>query len=243
MQRIAVEPQQILDRTIYLNAAQEHYLKRVLRSKVGDRFVAMDGRGQWWEAQLVMDEDGSLLGEIDRQLDVLTELPVSVTLFAALPKGSGFDEVVRQTTELGVSRIVPVFSQRTLLNPSSNKLKRWRRIATEAAEQSERQIVPELSEPLSFREAVAAIGDVPAYFCVARGTVPHFHAALQTALREVSLRDLSIFVGPEGGWTTDEVRQAKDTGCQLVSLGRRVLRAVTAPVFALSVVAAVWETQ
>ncbi|MGC9505954.1 16S rRNA (uracil(1498)-N(3))-methyltransferase [Baaleninema sp.] len=243
MQRIAVEPQQILDRTIYLNAAQEHYLKRVLRSSVGDRFVAMDGRGQWWEAQLVMGDDGSLLGEIDRQLDVSTELPVSATLFAALPKGSGFDEVVRQTTELGVSRIVPVLSQRTLLNPSPNKLKRWRRIATEAAEQSERQIVPELCEPLSFREAMAAVGETPSYFCVARGTVPHLSAALQTALEGCDAGEIAIFVGPEGGWTTDEVQQAKDTGCQLVSLGRRVLRAVTAPVVALSVVAAVWETR
>ncbi len=235
MQRIVVDSQQILDRIVRLNAEQQHYLHRVLRLGIGDRFIAMDGRGQWWEVECVSGENGALWGRIDRTLEVSTELPVAVTLLAALPKGSGFDDAIRQTTELGVSRIVPVLSQRTLLKPSANKRQRWQRIATEAAEQSERQIVPTICDPMTFAEAIDLVANLQNYICVARGHVPHLKTRLE------SRRDLSISIGPEGGWTSEEIQTAIDAGFEAVSLGRRILRAVTAPIVALSIVAAVCE--
>src|SRR4028119_2528927 len=172
LQRLAVTATQICDRTIDLTKEQQHYLNRVLRLQVGDRFIAMDGRGHWWSAVLEVRETG-LFASIAEEIAVNRELPVEVTLIAALPKGNGFDEVVRQAAELGVASIVPVTSDRTLLKPSSQKVERWKRIAAEAAEQSERQIVPTILEPVSFDIAVKDCGQKYRFICVARGENRH----------------------------------------------------------------------
>ncbi len=118
LQRLAVTATQICDRKIDLTREQQHYLNRVLRLQAGDRFIAMDGRGHWWLVVLEVRETG-LFASIAEEIAVNRELPVEVTLMAALPKGNGFDEVVRQATELGVASIVPVTSDRTLLKPSA----------------------------------------------------------------------------------------------------------------------------
>ena len=119
-----------------------------------------------------MQETG-LFASITEEIAVNRELPAAVTLIAALPKGNAFDEVVRQAAELGVATIVPVTSDRTLLKPSAQKVDRWRRIAAEAAEQSERQIVPTVVEPVSFDWAVKDCCQKHRFICVARGQNRH----------------------------------------------------------------------
>lgn len=233
LQRLAIASFQLQDQQILLTAQQQHYLGHVLRLRQGDHFIAMNGQGQWWLAKLEVNQ-----AQILEPILVQTELPGAITLMVALPKGNGFDELVRYCTELGVACIAPVMSKRTLLNPSSQKLERWRRIAKEAAEQSERSIIPAILEPVSFATAISATTANYQYLCVARGTCPH----LKDALKSVSTTsEIMIATGPEGGWTTSEVEWALQAGFQPVSLGRRILRAVTAPVVALSLVAAAFE--
>mgnify|MGYP005837407181 CR=1 FL=1 len=245
-----IEPTQQQSGQIFLTLPQQHYLHRVLRLREGDRFIAMDGQGNWWLSEL----DANLTqAKIIESLCVQTELPVTVTLIAAMPKGSGFEEVVHQATELGVSCIVPLKSDRTLLNPSPQKLERWRRIAREAAEQSERQVVPTLLDPVDFATSLQLDGTLAAYryIGVARGEAPHLLSCLQDQKLHLETSQPSnsqppsvvIAIGPEGGWTTAEVEQAIAVGFQPVSLGRRILRAVTAPIVALSAIALVWEVR
>lgn len=250
LQRLAVTASQICDRQIDLTREQQHYLNRVLRLQAGDRFIAMDGRGHWWLAVLEVRETG-LFASIAEEIAMNRELPVEVTLMAALPKGNGFDEVVKQVTELGVASIVPVTSDRTLLKPSDQKVDRWRRIAAEAAEQSERQFVPTILEPVSFDVAVKDCGQKYRFICVARGDNRHLWDCLADfappqfpLIRgEQDGGELSIViaVGPEGGWTEGEVKRAIEFGFEAVSLGSRILRAVTAPIVALSLVGAAFE--
>ncbi|MBD6614567.1 16S rRNA (uracil(1498)-N(3))-methyltransferase [Komarekiella sp. 'clone 1'] len=231
LQRIAIAPSQLQQGQILLTKDQQHYLGRVLRLREGDRFIAMDGIGKWWLAQLEGEQ-----AQVLEPLTVETELPVSITLIAALPKGNGFDEVVRCCTELGVACIAPVLSDRTLLHPSPQKLERWRRIAAEAAEQSERSFVPTILEPVAFSTELSFVNS-QRYICVARGDFPHLRDCLQYKKQ----RDIVIAIGPEGGWTEKEVQDAIASGFQPVSLGRRILRAVTAPVVALSLITAACE--
>ena len=268
LQRLAVNADRICDRTINLTLEQQHYLHRVLRLNQGDKFIAMDGRGHWWLAVLEAQETG-LIASIREEIAVNRELGVEVTLMAALPKGNGFDEVVRQATELGVASILPVTSDRTLLKPSPQKVDRWKRIAAEAAEQSERQIVPTISEPISFDLAVKDCDQKNRYICVARGDNRHLwdcligleppHPTLLRGEQELEPpqppfvgavppcpplgRELSIVIaiGPEGGWTEDEVKKAIEFGFEPVSLGSRILRAVTAPIVALSLIGTAFE--
>jgi 16S rRNA (uracil1498-N3)-methyltransferase len=168
LQRITIHTHQIQATQLLLTSQQQHYLLRVLRLRDGDQFIAMDGMGEWLLAQL-QGEQGKILGS----LAVKTELPVSITLMMALPKGNGFDEVVRCCTELGVTCIAPVLSDRSLLNPSSQKLERWRRIASEAAEQSERTFVPTILDPVTFNTFLNKAVATHRYICEARGNYPH----------------------------------------------------------------------
>ena len=253
LQRIAIAPSQLQQGQILLTKEQQHYLGRVLRLREGDRFIAMDGRGKWWLAQLAGEQ-----ARVLEPLVVETELPVSITLMVALPKGNGFDEVVRCCTELGVACIAPVLSDRTLLHPSPQKLERWRRIAAEAAEQSERSFVPTILEPVAFNTGLSLVightlreGEAPMsfttseqYICVARAEFPHLKDCLQhqgQMTNDIGQKTIVIATGPEGGWTTQEIENAKSAGFQPVSLGRRILRAVTAPVVALSLITATCE--
>ncbi|MBD2086788.1 16S rRNA (uracil(1498)-N(3))-methyltransferase [Trichocoleus sp. ST-U3] len=280
LQRLAIAPSQFQNQQIILTAEQQHYLSRVLRLREGDRFIAMDGQGHWWLAKLEANQ-----GQLLEPISVQTELPCSITLMVALPK-NGFDEVVRYSTELGVVAIAPVVSDRTLLNPSPQKLERWRRIAQEAAEQSERQIVPTILEPVSFSAALSSLKINSSstrdknYICVARGDSPHLLDCLIHLLPQETSppthplqgdgspappslqgrgagglgfsgakyenkesRTIIIAIGPEGGWTPAEVEQAIASDFQPVSLGRRILRSITAPMVALSLVAAAWESE
>ncbi|MEA5576244.1 16S rRNA (uracil(1498)-N(3))-methyltransferase [Anabaena sp. UHCC 0451] len=231
MQRITIHPSQLQEQQLLLTPQQQHYLLRVLRLRDGDKFIAMDGMGKWWLTQLIGET-----GEIIELLQVKTELPVSITLMMALPKGNGFDDVVRCCTELGVTCILPVLSDRTLINPSSQKLERWRRIASEAAEQSERAFVPTILEPVAFSTALSECKVNHRYICEARGDYPHLKKVLNNCSDEII-----IAIGPEGGWTDQELEIAIKSGFQPVSLGRRILRAVTAPIVALSLIAATCE--
>ncbi|MBD2204876.1 16S rRNA (uracil(1498)-N(3))-methyltransferase [Calothrix sp. FACHB-1219] len=231
LQRIAIAPSQLQQGQIALTKEQQHYLTRVLRLREGDRFIAMDGKGKWWLTQLAGEQ-----GQVLEPLVVETELPVAVTLLIALPKGNGFDEVVRCCTELGVTTIAPVLSDRTLLQPSPQKLERWRRIAAEAAEQSERAFVPTILEPVAFSSSLKLTSSHK-YICEARGNFPHLNNCLSQQID----KEIIIATGPEGGWTQLEVDNAIASGFQAVSLGRRILRSVTAPIVALSLVSAACE--
>ncbi len=233
MQRLVINPTQKQEEVITLTDAQQHYLHRVLRLEAGDRFVAISGEGEGWVAEI----QGNHAIAIDILALSLTELPVAVTLMIALPKGNGFDEVVRHCTELGVTTLMPIISTRSLLNPSDKKLERWRRIAEEATEQSERQIVPTITDTIEFTTALEVISSQPAnrYICTARGDASHFLNCLETA------QDIVIAVGCEGGWTQEEIENAIAQKFQPVSLGRRILRTITAPMIAMSIVAATLE--
>jgi 16S rRNA (uracil1498-N3)-methyltransferase len=231
LQRITIHPQQLQANQLLLTPQQQHYLLRVLRLRDGDKFIVMDGMGKWWLARLQGEQ-----GEVLELLEVKTELPVAITLMMALPKGNGFDEIVRCCTELGVTCIAPVLSDRTLLNPSHQKLERWQRIASEAAEQSERAVVPTILQPVAFNTAIKETTATHRYICEARGDYPHLQQVINKTANEII-----IAIGPEGGWTNQELEIAIASGFQPISLGRRILRAVTAPIVAISLIAAYFE--
>ncbi|MBP0022139.1 MAG: 16S rRNA (uracil(1498)-N(3))-methyltransferase [Cyanobacteria bacterium SBLK] len=230
LQRVTISPQQRQDKTIALTYEQKHYLERVLRLKKGDRFIAMDGKGKGWLASLREGEAIAI-----EPFSFEEELKANLTLIVALPKGNGFDDIVRCCTELGVSTFVPTISDRVLLRPSPQKLIRWRRIATEAAEQSERAIVPVILEPQPFRSSLQTVQAKEKYICVARGKNP----LLLSCLQRCEEKEIALLAGPEGGWTAREVEEANECGYTSVSLGSSILRAITAAIASVSLVAAI----
>jgi 16S rRNA (uracil1498-N3)-methyltransferase len=231
VQRVIIAPEQIQADRIQLTAPQLHYLSRVLRLQSGQQFIAMTGQGQTWRVELEADRANIL-----ELLVVKSELAVPVTLAIALPK-TGFDDVIRQVTELGVACIVPVISDRTLLNPSASKQARWQKIIEEAVEQSERAIVPTIVEPITWKQYLASPSQ-NRFIAWERGDSP----SLLTSLNQ-TVSQIEVAIGPEGGWTEGEVTAAIEAGYEAVSLGPRILRAVTASVAVMAIVAAQIESR
>ncbi|AIE76011.1 Ribosomal RNA small subunit methyltransferase E [Synechocystis sp. PCC 6714] len=236
--RLVVAPEQITDVTVILTAPQRHYLQRVLRLQMGDGFMVLDGSGGVWRARLNDVDDGT--AQLLETVSERNELPIPVTLAIALPKGSGFEEIIRPCTELGATAFQPLLTERTLLQPSKNKLQRWQRIVTEAAEQSERQWLPPVASPLTFAEFVEEVvgPETLALLCVTRLNSPMLGAYLKQSNLPAQI---VLATGPEGGWTDDEISLAIAKGFQPVSLGKRILRAVTAPTVALAQINALLE--
>jgi 16S rRNA (uracil1498-N3)-methyltransferase len=237
LQRITIALSQIHDSQIALTAAQHHYLTRVIRLRIGAEFQAIDGTGTCYLAAISSEESAQII-QIASTLD--RELPQAITLICALPKGNNFDDIVRACTELGVTTIMPAISDRTLLDPSPQKLQRWRKIAQEAAEQSERLVVPTITEPQQFKTIFNELPDLSCkYLCEARGEQPHLLTSLQSSPH--TDKPIIIAIGPEGGWTDNEIQLSIEHHFQLVSLGARILRTITAPIVALSIVSAAME--
>lgn len=246
LQRLTIAPNQISGQQIQLTPQQRHYLHNVLRLSKGDRFLAIDGRGNGWLAVLI---ENASAAEMLEPIFAKTELSVSITLLIALPK-NGMDDIVRQATELGVERILPIISDRTVLKPSPQKGDRWQRIAQESAEQCERQIIPQVLPPTSWIEALQTwnFDSANCYLCEARGNHPHLLSYFQSEMNglvqnsEVKARSsIVLATGPEGGWTDREIEQAIAAGYQPVSLGSRILRTITAPLVALALIGAAYD--
>ncbi|MEM6449276.1 MAG: 16S rRNA (uracil(1498)-N(3))-methyltransferase [Cyanobacteria bacterium P01_D01_bin.105] len=279
VQRITINPDQLdsEETSILLSSEQAHYLTRVLRLKEGNRFIVQDGQGSQWLAEIAQQSNltQSLEAKILETLPAVSPLSPSLRLIAAVPKGSGFDTVIRQATELGVTHIHPVTTARTLVKPGANKVARWRRIAAEASEQSERVTVPKISAPVPLQACLDALKqdratdeDSLKFICAARmsnqaaddcrsrDNTPqentsknrnnnHLLARLLFQKQHFSsseqLPNITIAIGPEGGWTTEEITVAISYDYEVVSLGPVILRAVTAPITALSLVTAARE--
>ena len=249
MQRIAIDPSQISENHIALTPAQQHYLTRAIRLQTGAQFEVIDGSGKLYVAQIERDRSqppgtisARIVSIVASNIDPLANpcLLPAITLICALPKGNNFDDIVRACTELGVNTICPAISDRTLLDPSPQKLQRWRKIAQEAAEQSERLTIPTIAEPQSLQTIFSQIPiDSTKYLCEARGDRPHLLECLQA--QTLTHSQMTIAIGPEGGWTQVEIDRAIDCNFQLVSLGRQILRTITAPIVALSLITATFD--
>ncbi|NJN75553.1 MAG: 16S rRNA (uracil(1498)-N(3))-methyltransferase [Synechococcaceae cyanobacterium RL_1_2] len=236
MQRIAIAPGQKTGNLITFNTDQTHYLYRVLRLRDSDRVSVFDGSGQLWVVGLQGNQ-----GHILDNLTPNNELPAQVCLMVALTKGNGFEDVVRCCTELGVAEIMPVISDRCVAKPNPKRLDRWQRIATEAAEQSERVKIP-IIHPL--RSWSASLSEVQTYQVKLIASARYREKSLiahLTSWANLGDQTIAIATGPEGGWTPTEIDHALTQNFQEVALGSRILRAVTAPIATMAVISNLLE--
>jgi 16S rRNA (uracil1498-N3)-methyltransferase len=194
-----------------------HVLK-VLRGRVGDTLEVVDAGLHLFVAELRGGRETAILAALEAP-----EEEVEVSLYQAVPKGGRMDLVVEKATEVGATRIVPLLTGRGLVRPRDAKVGRWRRVAEAAARQSLRLSVPEVAEPVGFPQAIREAG--------AGGVLLHNDLELEP-LEAVVRAPASLFVGPEGGWSGEELRSAEEAGLALAQLGPYRLRSETAGVVA-----------
>jgi len=216
-----------------LSGAHADHLIRVLRARVGQEFdiiangVARRGRV-------------SRIGEHRVEFELGEEIAprstsTSLTLLLAIFKFDRMEWAIEKTTELGVSRIIPVIAHRTdthLASAAGKRVERWRRIAVQASEQSRRVAVPEITQPTKLRDAIKTPDSLKIVLS---------EAEQQITLREVfdsrhGCSEVVLAIGPEGGWTQDELDLFQKEGWISVSLGPTILRAETATIAAIAIV-------
>jgi 16S rRNA (uracil1498-N3)-methyltransferase len=210
-----------LDGTINLPAGEAHHLFKVLRARSGDEVEVVDGMGRLFVAGLREGGEAVVLEKL-----AAPEVPdTEVSLYQAVPKGGRMDLVVEKATEVGATSIVPLLTERGVVNPREGKVDRWRRVAEAAARQSLRLAVPKVSEPVPFSEVVSRVGE--------KGVLLHNGPGIPPVEAVVGSPAV-LFVGPEGGWSEGELQLAGDAGMPFGSMGPYRLRSETAGIIAVA---------
>lgn len=217
-------------RVVTLSADEARHLREVLRLKVGDEVQVFDGAGREFRAAVSQARRESAELEIGDEIgSPKSESPLQLTLAVALLKGEKFDLVVQKGTELGVNRFIPLVTRYADIRlrdeaDASKRVTRWQRIALEATKQCGRSVVPEVEKPMSFG---ALLGEENQCLMFSERD----GQTLNTYLKPKP-ENLTAIIGSEGGWSDEELEQARAANVAVVTLGGRVLRAETAAITA-----------
>ncbi len=226
------------DSTATLTGSQANHLFRVLRADVGMEFDVLAGE-RVWRSVITSASEAAVEFQLLEEVIASAALPLMVLL--SIFKFDRFEWAVEKLTELGVAKIEPIISRRTekhLAQAAMNRVERWRRIAIEAAKQSRRASIPVISDPRHLREAVLSIDKTAVRLLLSEQQI---ELSLLSALQGQSVEQPEEFVlaiGPEGGWTPEEVSLFGEQNWQPVTLGSTILRAETAAIAATAITAA-----
>lgn len=231
MNRFFVHPAVVKTSEVELSDEIAHQLSRVLRLTPGDHILLLDGLGMEYEVELTAFErigkQEKVKGKLTSQQASQGEPNLKLTLYQALLKGEKFDYVLQKGTEIGISSFVPIITERCIT--TNAKLDRWQKIVREAAEQAHRGIIPSVTSPLTLSQAFEQAKDRTAFLA--------WEAEKSYSLRNLAVdaREISLFVGPEGGFSEREAEQARLAGILTITLGKRILRAETAGLVAATI--------
>jgi 16S rRNA (uracil1498-N3)-methyltransferase len=238
MRRFYAHPSQFHQDLVTLDPEETLHLARVLRLGVGVKIQVCDGEGGNFAAQVATLEPRGATLRILGKLDAWGESPLPLVLGVGLAKGEAVDEVVRQTTEMGVSRIFPFISERSeRLTPErlERRRERWQRLARESIKSCQRSMLPLIEPPRDFAAALEGPEEVKLIFWEEeRG------GGLKPFLQLSRPRDVRVLIGPEGGFSDGEAALAREAGFQVVSLGPRRLKVPTAALAAITLIQYAW---
>ena len=238
MYRFFVEANQIAEDEIIIIGTDVNHIKNVLRMVVGDKLMVSGQDDKEYTCYIKDFAGDEIVLSVVNVEEVDVELKSKIYLFQGLPKGDKMELIVQKAVELGAFEIIPVAMKNCVVKldkkKAESKVKRWQGIATSAAKQAKRMIIPKVTAPMSFAEAItyAEALDVK--------LMPYEKAvdmkATMTFLNEIESGQLiGVFIGPEGGFDQTEVTLAEQSGIKPITLGKRILRTETAGITTLSI--------
>ncbi len=229
MNRFFIEKENIADNAAVLYGDDVKHISSVLRLRIGDEVMLCDGMGTDYRAKITALSKAVARFELLSSAPALTEPQCSVTLFQGLPKAGKLETIIQKCVELGISQIVPVAMERSVVRLSKKdfdkKLERYQRVAAEAAKQSRRGVIPRIGGLIEPKEIDSAEFDalLLAYELEHENSVKDVLCGLNGSVRRIG-----VIVGPEGGISDDEAALLTSLGAQPFSLGHRILRTETA---------------
>ncbi|MEC7786147.1 MAG: 16S rRNA (uracil(1498)-N(3))-methyltransferase [Nitrospinota bacterium] len=239
MHRFFLEKKNILNDTIVIQGSDATHIRNVLRLHAGEEIEVFVGQGLLYLVRLEEVRSRSVKGKIVSSEKVDTESPLKIHLGQSLIKGNKFDVVLRKSVELGVQTITPLMTDRTILKGDNDKkIPRWKKIVEESSKQCGISCIPQISETVSKLDV----------YC-RQATSSNLKLMFWEMEKEKGLKDIKpinaprsvhILIGPEGGFTLEEVETARSYGFQTLGLGPRIFRAETAPLVVLSLLQSRW---
>lgn len=224
--------------TLCIEGQDARHIACSLRMKAGDTLTVCNGQGTDFECELTNVSPERIDLAVRETKRTVSEPNLKITLYQGLPKGDKLELIIQKAVELGVYRIVPVVTARSIAKMSerdAKKVARWQKIADEAAGQSGRGILPQVSAPVTFKQAAAEMAQTK--------TVVFYECGGDklSAIAPTLETQAAIFIGPEGGIAPDEIQTLTDGGAVLATLGPRILRCETAPLAALAAIMALTD--
>ena len=221
------------DRAVITGADGAH-IARSLRMRPGERLTLCDGRGTDYFCVIQSISEDTVEAVIESSGRSIAEPELFLTLYQGMPKADKMDMIVQKAVELGAGAVVPVITDRCISRPDEKsarkKQERWEKIAFEAAKQCGRGVLPHVQEALRFGIALREAAE--------KGPVLFFYEgggeALTSILRQPLYGPVSVFIGPEGGFSPEEAALARESGALFATLGPRILRTETAPLAAIT---------
>jgi 16S rRNA (uracil1498-N3)-methyltransferase len=238
MRYFFIDPSLVTGPEVSITGSEAHHIKNVLRLKAGDGLKLFDGTGFEYEAAIVRVSAQKVTVEIQHKARAAAPSGVQIIVAQAFLKEKKMDDLVRKLCELGITRWIPFFSKRSIARPDAKRMearsRRWQRIATEAVKQCRRVDTPQITDALSFEEMLGFSQN-----CDLRIVFWENESSLLTA--DLASQDnppekILLMLGPEGGFTDQEIERLQNSGFISAGLGPRILRAETATIAAATLV-------
>lgn len=231
MPKFFVNKSNICADKIRIDGEDAKHILKALRMREGEKLTVCDGCGTDYETEIAELDKSFLTVRIISQAASASENATDITLYQCLPKGAKMEYVIQKCTELGICKIIPCISSRCVVKLNSEvdakkKIARWQTIAKAAAEQSGRSRIPQVCMPLDFQIAIENMSRCALAFLPYENEREN---SLKTLLRKHAQPKTAAFmIGPEGGFSVEEVEMAKQSGLHTITLGNRILRTETA---------------
>ncbi len=238
MRRFFIEQTELIGQTLSITGSDARHIRHVLRLKPGDRIILFDGKGCEYESEIQGYQQEEIAVLLLRKMPSRAESDIQIVVAQAFLKDKKMDGLVRQLTELGISRWFPFMAERSVSKPDKKRLtartQRWISIAKEALKQCERGGLPEIGPAVSFEEVLNLGRSCDLSIVFWENETRSIN--MDMVAHEKPVKKILAVLGPEGGFTTSEIEKAKECGFVTASLGPRILKADTATVVACSLV-------
>ena len=238
MPKYFAESENIKDGTITIEGEEAKHILNVMRMQEGEEIVICDGKCVDYFCVIKETAKNMLKAEIKEKRRSETEPETEIVLYQGLPKSDKMEFIIQKCVEIGVSRIVPVVTERAVVKiekgaKEDKKTERWQKISEAAAKQSGRGIVPEIGRPIKFKDAII---EAKRYD---NAVIPYENEkdrGIKEFIKEAKKGSVAIFIGPEGGFDTKEIEFAIENGVLPISLGKRILRTETAGIVTSAII-------
>lgn len=235
MQKFFVDENQIKDDKVEITGDDVNHIANVLRMQKGEQFlIGNNSTLETFLTEILNIEKDRVIVNIIEKLELQTESNVEIDLYQGLPKADKMELIIQKTTEIGVSKIIPVEMARCIVKldekDAKKKIERWQKVAEGAAKQSKRDKIPKIEEKIKLKDIQSKIDEYDIFLIAYEEEIENSLKRQLKMLNKKEKYKIGVLVGPEGGIAKEEIEMLKGENVKLVTLGKRILRTETAPI-------------